>query len=59
MAPATEGPSRPPVAEPGTERASTDPQPSKRLPRLMLAPLEPAELIYERLHEPSDDSPIL
>jgi hypothetical protein len=25
----------------------------------MLAPLEPAELIYERLQEPTDDSPIL
>ncbi|HTV22244.1 MAG TPA: GAF domain-containing protein [Polyangiaceae bacterium] len=25
----------------------------------MLAPLEPIELLFERLHEPSDDSPIL
>jgi hypothetical protein len=31
----------------------------KKLPRLMLAPLEPAELIYERLQEPTDESPIL
>lgn len=34
-------------------------KPAKVLPRLMLAPLEPIELLYERLHEPSDDSPIL
>jgi hypothetical protein len=33
--------------------------PSRSLPRLALAPLEPAELLYERLHEPSDESPIL
>jgi hypothetical protein len=33
--------------------------PRKPLPRLMLAPLEPAELLFERLQEPSDESPIL
>jgi hypothetical protein len=33
--------------------------PSRSLPRLALAPLDPAELLYERLHEPSDESPIL
>jgi hypothetical protein len=36
-----------------------DQKPSRVLPRLSLAPLEPAELLYERLHEPTDDSPIL
>lgn len=34
-------------------------KPVKVLPRLLLAPLEPIELLYERMHEPSDDSPIL
>jgi hypothetical protein len=34
-------------------------RPSKPLPRLMLAPLEPAELLYEKLQEPTDESPIL
>lgn len=34
-------------------------KPVKVLPRLQLAPLEPIELLFERLHEPSDDSPIL
>jgi hypothetical protein len=34
-------------------------KPVKVLPRLMLAPLEPIELLFERLHEPSDESPIL
>jgi hypothetical protein len=34
-------------------------KPARVLPRLSLAPLEPAELLYERLHEPSADSPIL
>ena len=34
-------------------------KPVKVLPRLLLAPLEPIELLFERLHEPSDDSPIL
>jgi hypothetical protein len=34
-------------------------KPVKILPRLLLAPLEPIELLFERMHEPSDDSPIL
>ena len=34
-------------------------KPVKVLPRLLLAPLEPIELLFERMHEPSDDSPIL
>jgi hypothetical protein len=34
-------------------------KPVKVLPRLLLAPLEPVELLFERMHEPSDDSPIL
>jgi hypothetical protein len=34
-------------------------KPVKVLPRLLLAPLQPIELLYERLHEPSEDSPIL
>jgi hypothetical protein len=34
-------------------------KPVKVLPRLLLAPLEPIELLFERMHEPSDESPIL
>jgi hypothetical protein len=43
------------------EAEGNDPleKPVRVLPRLSLAPLEPAELLYERLHEPSADSPIL
>jgi hypothetical protein len=33
--------------------------PGKLLPRLMLTALEPAELLFERIQEPSDESPIL
>jgi hypothetical protein len=44
---------------PAPATSASDDKPARVLPRLSLAPLEPAELIYERLHEPSDDSPIL
>jgi hypothetical protein len=41
------------------EQPASVAKPDKVLPRLMLAPLEPIELLFERVHEPSDDSPIL
>ena len=67
-------PSAPPERGAPPERSAPPPAPSSRSsgppiseaaearssrPRLELAPLTPAELLYERLQEPSDDSPIL
>jgi hypothetical protein len=48
-----------PVTPPNTPETRVSERPARVLPRLSLAPLEPAELLYERLHEPSDESPIL
>ena len=44
------------AVEPAPPSSALSPAP---LPRLMLAPLAPAELLYERLQEPTTDSPIL
>jgi hypothetical protein len=53
-------PAQPPLSSvPPVGAPASDDKPTRVLPRLSLAPLEPAELIYERLHEPSEDSPIL
>lgn len=50
-----------PASQPGAKADGPvqSERPSRSLPRLTLAPLAPAELLYERLHEPSDESPIL
>lgn len=43
----------------GAGDAGSEERGARALPRLELAPVTPAELLYERLHEPSTDNPIL